>query len=70
MKPIVYTPTNNMPIVAELALDIIINTVDKAGPTHGVHAKLKVNPMNKAVKGFIRNLSKSTGSRNSFPLKG
>lgn len=42
-----------LPIKAVLAPDAIIRTVDSTGPMHGVHAKLKVKPIIKAISGFI-----------------
>ena len=43
-------------------------TLARAGPTQGVHAKLKVNPMIKAVIGDMASISSLKGSLCSFPM--
>jgi len=45
----------NRPVFAPEA---IINTEDNAGPTHGVQAKLKVNPIINAISGLTFLLAK------------
>lgn len=48
----VYT-NQSKAIALVLAEAAISSTLARAGPTHGVHAKLKVNPMDRAVNGDI-----------------
>lgn len=50
-NPTAYTPTNTLPSNAVFAPDAIINTEDNIGPTQGVQAKLKVNPIKSATSG-------------------
>ena len=44
----------------------IKRTLESAGPTHGVHAKLNVNPMTNAVHGDIARASRWKGRRCSW----
>ena len=41
------------PTADVVAPEAIIKTEESAGPIHGVHAKLKVNPIISAITGFI-----------------
>ena len=53
INPKLYTKISIFPRKEVLAPDAIIRTVDNTGPIHGVHAKLKVNPIINAINGFI-----------------
>lgn len=48
INPIVYTPIKRKPFAPDSALPAIRRTLVNAGPTHGVHAKLNANPINKS----------------------
>ena len=48
----------------------IKRTEARAGPTHGVQAKLKVNPIRNAVAGDMASALIENGSRYSRPPKG
>ena len=68
-KPRVYTPisTKAQPLVpADAAM---IRTLARAGPTQGVHAKLKVKPRRRAVTGDMARVSSLKGSLLSRPRK-
>ena len=66
-KPMVYTPISPKAIALVLAEAAISSTLARAGPTHGVHAKLKVNPMSSAVNGDMARASSLNGSLRSLP---
>lgn len=70
VKPTVYTATSISPVAVEFELDTIINTVESAGPTQGVHAKLNTKPITSAVMGFILVILMFSGSWNCLPLNG
>lgn len=57
-NPSVYTPINANPIHFVPADAAIKSTLVNAGPTHGVHAKLNVNPISSAVSGDIASTSR------------
>lgn len=59
IKPSVYNKTKAFPEKILFAFEANIKTEDSAGPTHGVQAKLNVNPIMKAISGFILTLFKS-----------
>ena len=56
-NPRVYTPIRTNPAILDAADAAIKSTLVRAGPTQGVHAKLKVNPIKRAVTGDIASLS-------------
>ena len=66
-NPIVYTPISKNPHSFVLADAAISSTLVRAGPTQGVHAKLKVNPIINAVIGDMARTSNLKGKRLSCP---
>jgi len=66
-NPRVYTPIRTKPIAFVEAEAAIRSTLARAGPTQGVQAKLKVNPMINAVKGDMARVLRENGSLRSLP---
>ena len=59
----VYTPIRKNPVPLVDAEAAIKSTPVRAGPTQGVQAKLKVNPMRRAVIGDMASASARNGRR-------
>ena len=64
-NPIVYSPISRKPFALVCEADAISSTLERAGPTQGVQAKLKVKPISRAVSGDIAILVTAKGSLRS-----